>query len=449
MASLVSATLRIKDNPSSLIDPRIVAESCANRKHHWRDRVLSPLRTLEAFATQIAHGNTAMAHVVRLMNNEFSESAYCQARQRLPVEVFRDVLSATTARQLGEARQTTGTWKGHRTFLADGTGPDMPETPELQVYFGQPSNPGPGLGFPVGHVLVLLDAPSALLLDMIVSPYATQDVTKMSEFHPYLREGDVVITDRGICSYTYIATLAARGVHVVCRAHRARPMTYPASSGPREKYAYGRQCRKTPILVERLGQQDQVVELLKPRNRPKWMTAEAFAQIPATLTVRVLKFRISEPGFRTREIEIMTTLLDAAKPPHPAADIAELYLVRWRIEVNLRHIKQTLGMTSLHSKTVEGVTKELLMFALVYNAVRSVMVQAAVRQGVEPDRISFIDALRWITLRQEGEPLPKLKVNPKRSGRHYERAVKRSRRFRKLKVSRADWKKDQLAKRTI
>lgn len=447
MASLVSATRRIKDDPGSIIDSAFVEESCARRYPAWRDRVLSPLRTLEAFATQIAHGNTAIAHVVRLMNGEFSESAYCQARQRLPVDVFRDLLRATTARQLGEAREATGTWKGHRTYTADGTGCDMPETPELQQHFGQPPHPGPGLGFPVGHVLTLFDAASALLLDMVVSKYATQDVTKMSEFHPHLGEGDVVITDRGICAYVYIAMLAARKIHTVCRAHQARMIPYPASSGPREKYAYGRHRRKTPILMERLGDQDQVVELVKPHNRPKWMTAEAFARIPATMAVRVLKFTISEPGFRTREIEIMTTLLDAAK--YPAADIAELYMVRWQIEVNLRHIKQTLGMTSLHCKSVEGVTKELLMFALVYNHVRSVMVQAATRQGVAPDRISFIDALRWIILRREGEPLPDLKVNPKRPGRHYARAVKRSKRFQKLKVTRADWEKDQLEKRLI
>ena len=313
MASLVGAMRRIKENPSDLIDPDVVVESCARHYPDWRDRVLSPVRTLEAFAMQIAHGNTAIAHVVRLTGAEFSESAYCQARQRVPVDVFRDVLRTATTRLLGQARGATGTWKGHRTFLADGTGCDTPETPELQLYFGQPPIPGPGLGFPVAHVLTLFDAPSGLLLDTVVSRYATQDVTKMSGFHPHLHEGDVVVTDRGICAYTYVAMLAARGVHAVCRAHQARTIPYPASSGPREKYAYGRHCHKTPILVERLGDQDQVVELLKPRNRPKWMTPEAFAQIPAAMTVRVLKFRIHQPGFRTEEIEIMTTLLDAAK----------------------------------------------------------------------------------------------------------------------------------------
>ena len=349
------------------------------------------------------------------------------------------MLRDTTERQLATARGATGTWKGLRTLIADGTGCDMPEVPELQLQFGQPPIPGPGLGFPVAHVLTLFDAPSGLLLDTVVSAYATQDVTKMANLLPHVGPGDLVITDRGICAYAYIAMLFTQGAQVVCRAHSGRKIPYPASTERGEKYSYNRCRRKTPVLVERLGEQDQVVELFKPHNRPTWLTAEAFAAIPAKLTVRVLKFKIEEPGFRTKEIELMTTLLDATK--YPAAEVAALYMVRWQIEVNLRHIKQTLGMTSLHCKSVEGVTKELLMFALVYNAVRAVMVQAAARQGVVPDRVSFIDALRWIIHRCADEPLPDLKVNPKRTGRIYARSCKRLQRFRKLNLTREAYKK--------
>lgn len=181
----------------------------------------------------------------------------------------------------------------------------------------------------------------------------------MSELQSHRQDGDIVITDRGIGSYVYAAMLNARGVHSVCRLHQGRTISYPASSGPREKHADDRHRRSTPILMERLGDHDQVVELVKPHNRPKWMTPEDFAKIPATMAVRVLRFKISQPGFRTQEIQIVTTLLDSVK--YPAADFAELYMIRWQVEANLRHSKQTLGMTSLHSKTVDGVTKGLLI----------------------------------------------------------------------------------------
>ena len=438
MISIADAVRRIKDDPFALIDPSAVTEACARVHLSWRNRVLTPVHTLAFFALQILHGNTAIAHVARLAGGGFSESAYCQARQRIPTAVFRDVLHAMTSRWLGDARASTGTWKGHRTFTADGTGCDMPETPDLQTHFGQPTVPGPGRGFPVAHVLTLFDAASGLLLGMPVSRYATHDMTRISQVYPHLSAGDVLVTDRGICSYVHLAQLTQRGVHAVCRAHASRPMPYPAPAGPPEKYTYNRHRHKVPILVETLGEHDQVVALRKPHNRPGWMRAEDFAAVPSTLVVRVLKYRVRVPGFRTREVELMTTLRDAAA--YPAADLAALYMARWRIEVNLRSLKQTLGMTSLHCRTVEGVTKELLMFALAYNAVRMVMLDAAKKQGVDPERISFVDALRWMLHRSDGDPPPMLKVNPYRPGRIYARVVKRSVRFPKLLATRADWK---------
>ena len=95
------------------------------------------------------------------------------------------------------------------------------------------------------------------------------------------------------------------------------------------------------------------------------------------------------------------------------------------IEVNLRHLKQTIGMDVLRCKTPDGVEKELLMFAIVYNLVCAVIYEAAGRQGVRPDRISFVDALRWLRTWQSDKELIPLIVNPVRPGRAEPRVVKR------------------------
>jgi hypothetical protein len=79
----------------------------------------------------------------------------------------------------------------------------------------------------------------------------------------------------------------------------------------------------------------------------------------------------------------------------------------------------------LRCETVAGVSKELMMYALVYNLVRLVMVEAARRQGVAVDRISFVDALRWLTTARPGERLPRLVVNPDRPNRVEPRVRKR------------------------
>ena len=84
--------------------------------------------------------------------------------------------------------------------------------------------------------------------------------------------------------------------------------------------------------------------------------------------MRELRYRVEVPGFRRREITLVTTLLDAAA--YPATELAELYFRRWQVELNFRHMKITMKMDVLRCETVEGVLKELAMFALAYNLVR-------------------------------------------------------------------------------
>jgi hypothetical protein len=81
-------------------------------------------------------------------------------------------------------------------------------------------------------------------------------------------------------------------------------------------------------------------------------------------------------------------------------------------------------MRKVKSKTAQGVQKELVVYALVYNLVHAVMLRAAQSQGVGPERISFIDAVRWLLSAQPGESLPDLLVNPRRPDRHEPRVVK-------------------------
>src|SRR4029079_12019970 len=126
------------------------------------------------------------------------------------------------------------------------------------------------------------------------------------------------------------------------------------------------------------------VEYAKPAQRPDWMTAEEWQRLPATLGVREVRYRVRVPGVRTKEVTLVTTLLDAER--YPAKELARLYGLRWGVETNLRHLKTTLGLDVLHCTTLAGVLKELTMFAVVYNLVRRVMAAAAARQRVSPER---------------------------------------------------------------
>ena len=120
---------------------------------------------------------------------------------------------------------------------------------------------------------------------------------------------------------------------------------------------------------------------------------------------------------------LVTTLLSADQ--YPKAELAKLYGARWSVETNLRHLKQTMQMEVLHCETVNGVLKELMVFVLVYNLVRAVMYEAAQRQEVAVNRISFADALGWLRHTKPGSELRELKVNPERPNRFEPRALKR------------------------
>ena len=153
------------------------------------------------------------------------------------------------------------------------------------------------------------------------------------------------------------------------------------------------------------------------------MTEEQWQQLPATLVVREVRYRVRVPGVRTKEVTLVTTLLDAER--YPTKELARLYGLRWGVETNLRHLKQTLGMDVLHCTTVAGVLKELTVFVILYNLVRRVMAAAAARQKVAVERISFIDAWRWLQQAEPANALPELVVNPQRPGRHEPRVRKR------------------------
>jgi hypothetical protein len=139
--------------------------------------------------------------------------------------------------------------------------------------------------------------------------------------------------------------------------------------------------------------------------------------------LREVCYHIGRPGFRTRQITLVTTLLDAEL--YRAADLAELYRRRWQVETSVAHLKTTMRMEVLHCKTVPGVLKELTIFAIVDNLVRMVMWHSAIRQHIALERISFLDALRWLSAPRTGRPLRALIVNPARPYRIEPRVKKR------------------------
>lgn len=427
MVSITHALRRIKDDLAALLSAAFIESVCHENGHLWRNRLLDPVTTIHFFILQILNGNTACSHLPRLAGDEFSASAYCQARSRLPLKVITGLVSKIGG-CLQDATRGAGLWKGHRTILVDGSNFSMPDTPQLQNYFGQHGQQKKGCGFPIAHLLAIFDAATGLVLDLIAAPMCTHDMSQVHRLHSQLRPGDLLLGDRGFCSYAHLALALKNGLHACFRMHQMQIVDFR----PGRPQAIGKSARGLPRSrwMKALGALDQVVEWTKPAGKPRWMEQADFAALPETITVRELRYRIEAPGYRPVEITLATTLLDGQT--YTAEDLAGLYKARWVVETNFAHLKTTMGLEKLHCKRVEAVMKELWMFALVYNLVRIVMLEAARRQDVPPDRISFVDALRWLASVPGNAPLPALIINPLRPNRIEPRVVKRRPKSHKL-----------------
>jgi hypothetical protein len=423
-ATLTQVVKQFQQDWTGQLEPEAILTACRGIAYRWRERTLDPVTTIQLFFVQILHGNTACTHLRHLTQLNVTASAYCQARMRLPLTVFEQLLRSVS-NALQHEPLDEGRWVGHRTFWVDGSSFSMPDTPALQKHFGQSGKQLPGCGFPVAHLLALFHAGTGLVLQILAAPLRTHDLSEVVRLHPELRSGDVLIAARGFCSYAHLALLVQAGVHAVFRMHQKqivdftprRPHVEPARRGK------GHKGQPRSGWLQQLGEHDQLVQWLKPLTCPQWMDAEQFASLPDRLEVRELRSRVHRKGFRVKSITLVTTLLDAVL--YTVEALAQLYWARWGIETNFAHLKTTMGLDVLKCKTVDGVLKELIVFALIDNLVRLVMAQAARRQQVAIDRISFVDAARWLASARDEESLPWLVINPHRPYRYEPRVRKR------------------------
>jgi hypothetical protein len=429
MVSVPRALARIKQDLGPYLPEASVEAACREAGHRWRERKLGPVATLHLFVLQVLHFNTAIRHLRHLAGKPVNAAAYCKARMRLPLAAVQALLRSSS-RAMRDDAEVGGLWCGLRPFLADGTGTITPDTPALQKEFGQPANQKPGCGLPVPKLLALFDAFSGMVVELLAFPLYTHDLRGAWRLHPLLGPGDLLVGDRGFCSFAHLALLHLRGVLACFHMHQRVIVDFcprrPHNDGRKAKgKGKGKRRRKrlpTSRFVRRLGRWDQIVEWARPKPRPKWMTAAQLESLPATLLVREVRYRLAEKGMRTRQVTVATTLLDPRA--YPREKVAELYRLRWTVETHLAELKTMMRMRKLKSRTPEGVRKELAVYCLVYNLVHAVMAQAAARQRTTPDRMSFLDALRWLLTAAPAEPVPDLLINPRRPGRHEPRVIK-------------------------
>jgi hypothetical protein len=352
---------------------------CRAHSHQWRDRFWTPVQTFWTFLWQVLHVGSPCREAVaaalaeqaaagRSVLPSQDPSAYCQARKRLPLAALQQAVH-----HLGQSlRDDVGaaiTWCGRRVWLVDGTTCSMHDTADLQAAFSQPDGQSPGCGFPVAKVVALFCWASGAVVQAAIGPLWMSELALWRTLWPMLCPGEIVVGDRFYCSYYDFVGVMRRGCDAVFRLHQRRP----------DDLRRGR----------RLGKGDHLETWHRPTwsARPRGMGRRDWKALPATLTIRLLRFAVDIPGFRSRTITVATTLLDPVT--YPPEEIAGLYRDRWLIELRFRDIKTTMGMEVLRGKSADLVRKEIYMHLLAYNLIRSLMWQAASRHSRPLHRLSF------------------------------------------------------------
>ncbi len=425
---------------ADLLDQQAFEAICQEQDYHWREQKLGPGETMRHFAWQILMGNVSCDAVEHHSNGTFTSAAYCQARQRLPLSALSELSDRISRTVIAHAcrggSQAEHLWRGHRVWRIDGSGAQLADSPEVRAYFGCSGKQKPGCGYPTAHLLLLTGA-AGVGMKMICSPLRCGDMTHATGMHECLQAGDVLLGDGQFGGWGHLQQLQRQQLHGVFPSHHSRTIGWGrnAEHGPNRRF------------IKTLGYRDQLVEYRKPQQRPAWMDKKTFEQAPQWLRVREVKRWVTVGGVG-REIIVVTTLLDDKK--YPAKKLVKLLATRWLIETQLRSLKTTMGMEQLKCKSVEGVLKELLMYLIVYNLLRLLMLQAAQRQGVPLERVSFADALARLRWGDINESWVDLEVVPLREGRVEPRVVKRRpKAFARMTQPRAKLRQQLLERRRM
>ena len=408
---------------------------------HSRRRVFCLQRTFWGWVWQVLQANTSCREVMRqcqglhallgLAPIDENSSAYCQARHKLPTHLLEQIFHASFASAEKRVAPTTFL-QGRPIKVVDGSTVRLPDTPENRRDYPVSTNQFSRPGFPILKALTLFSLRSGALLARATGSLKTAETRLLLDLAGQLQPGDILTGDRAYGLFVMLHWTYSRGADLVARVScLSRRVDF------RQR-------------LQKLGPGDALFQWRKPLVPSKLLPPEQWAQMPPAMVVRIVRQRVHQNGFRTRELTLVTTLLDADL--YPAQELFELYFKRWRLEMCLDDLKTTLAMEQLSCRTPAMVQKELLVFFIAHNLLRGIMAQAAEMGSTPLERISFkgtLDAFRqWSLMLPQVRGPGKVRKQrdlwrqllriiaadavPKRPGRKEPRAVKKTCKYPRL-----------------
>lgn len=371
LSDLVSVGVLTRAFPPELVD-EVIAE-CGRTERRQRSL---PARVMAYFAVGMAlHSEGSYEDVLALLTDGLawvsgeepvklpSKSAIFQARDRLGARPL-EVLFSRVATPLAP-KGAPGAWlAGRRLVALDGTCLDVADTEENDAFFGRPGvNKGEQAAFPQARVVALAECGTHAMFEAAVGPYTTAENTLARRVIDRLEPGMLVLADRGFCGFPLWSKAASTGADLLWRAN----------------------SNMKPRHVEDLADGSWLAELRPSGNAGRH--AEP-------LTIRVIDYQIDDGRDHDETYRLFTTILDPDDAS--ATDLAAAYAQRWEIESTFDELKthQRGARTVLRSKSPELVLQEIWGHLCCHYAIRTLMWEAADEADVDPDRVSFVAALR-------------------------------------------------------
>jgi len=351
---------------------------CHQLGHRWRNRIFTPAVTVRSMVYRaLSPDKSIRATLADLaaagdrIEQAPADASWCQARSRLPEELWTGLLQHSI-RRLEQLASDQDLYHQRPVYLIDGSTLSMPDTPELAACFGY-SGTGRGPShFPVARVTLIIRAGLQGVWDYRVDAYRTSEDAHLHQMWDRIPGGSICIFDNQLSSFYNLAKLEQRGIDVVAPLHHHRDPYKLISRG------------------KPLGPDEWIVWLeLWPHRRKQY----ADPSLPRRLPIRLVRQEILLRNKPTL-IWLVTTLLDAHR--HPRENIADLYRKRWGIETRIGELKTTLRMNVLRGKGVRAVRYEVAASILAYNLLRTLIRHAARQNQAPPDRISFAAAIKTI-----------------------------------------------------
>ena len=363
-----------------VLPDREIEQGCREIGLFFRNRLLTPVVTVlhmvmatlwpeESFnAGWQVLWDSMVSRLPHVAGESPSSGSLSKARGRLPLKLWKWLFDRI-ARRCAQLAGRLDTWRGHRVVLLDGTCVSMPDEPALFETFGTCRSRKVEGRYPLARLVTAASMCSRTVLAYVMGRYDEGENSLAGRLLEALQKGDLIVADRLFAGAALYAGYLRREFAFITRMHHRLKV-----SRLRRLVSHSRHDFITELTVW-------------PSYRRK------DPSLPERVRVRVIQSRVTIRG-KKRTLWLVTSLLDAER--YPAEEIVALYCRRWKIETLFEELKVTLSADVLRSKTPEGVRKEMAARILTLNVVRTIILASAIKAGVNPERISFVHAVRAV-----------------------------------------------------